>query len=211
MTDEGCAVRSPDPSGRAARSVEPGSVVFEAVIVGTAAEPTRGAEPPVSPTRPGWGVRPECGRPDRRASPAGGARVGGGVQVSIAGPGRLGAAVRHRPGGITVAFQGDLDAAAEPMARALLWACLDECVRALVVDLTGVFVDVRGFTVLHLLWRAGRERGVRVALAECSPVVDRMVTVLTPQGVPRFRTVDAAWQAVTSSGPTTAAPAATAG
>ncbi len=183
----------------------PGSVAFEAVIVGAAAEPEHGAEPAVRPTRPGLEVRPERGQPARRASPAGEARV------SIDGPGRLVAAVRHRPGGLTVAFQGDLDAAVEPMARALLWSCLDECTSALVVDLTGAFVDVRGFTVLHLLWRAGRERGVRVALAGCSPIVDRMATVLTPQGVPRFRTVDAAWQAVTSSRSTTAASTATAG
>jgi anti-anti-sigma factor len=131
--------------------------------------------------------------------------------VSIAGPGQLAAALRHRPGGITVAFQGDLDAAVEPMARALLWACLDECASALVVDLTDVFVDVRGFTVLHLLGRAGRERGVRVVLAGCSPIVDRMATVLTPRGVQRFRTVDDAWRAVIGSGLTSAASAATAG
>ncbi|WP_261570763.1 STAS domain-containing protein [Frankia gtarii] len=121
----------------------------------------------------------------------------GGVRVGIAGPGRLAATVRHRPGGFTVAFRGDLDSAAEPMARALLWACLNECASALVVDLTGVFVDVRGFTALHLLWRAGRERCVRVALAGCSHVLDRMATILTPQGIPRFRTVGVAWQAVT--------------
>ncbi|CAJ65244.1 Putative anti-sigma factor antagonist [Frankia alni ACN14a] len=119
--------------------------------------------------------------------------------------------MRHHPGGVTVAFQGDLDAAVEPMARALLWACLDECASTLVVDLTGVFVDVRGFTVLHLLWRAGRERGVRVALAGCAPIVERMATILTPQGVPRFRTVDAAWQAVTDPGSATTASAASAG
>ncbi|EIV95296.1 STAS domain-containing protein [Frankia sp. QA3] len=139
------------------------------------------------------------------------APAAGEVRVRIAGSGRLAAVVRPRPGGFTVAFQGDLDTAAEQMARALLWACLDGCASALIVDLTGVFVDVRGFTALHLLWRAGRERGIRVALTGCSQVVDRMATILTPQGIPRFRTVDAAWQAVTGSESTAPASAATAG
>ncbi|ABW09721.1 Sulfate transporter/antisigma-factor antagonist STAS [Parafrankia sp. EAN1pec] len=131
-----------------------------------------------------------------------------GFLVALDDPMALKITVRLNPWGATAALDGDLDMATEAPARAALDAVLTAVAArrthspgpvgpvGLVLDVSRVFADVRGLTVLHRLWRAGERRAVAVALSGAGPLLRRMVELLTSPGVPLYPDVAEAWNAL---------------
>ncbi|WP_018506223.1 STAS domain-containing protein [Parafrankia discariae] len=128
-----------------------------------------------------------------------------GFRVALGDPLALKITVRLNPWGATAALDGDLDMLTEASAGAALDTVLSAVTArrapspapvGLVLDVSRVFADVRGLTVLHRLWRAGERRAVVVALGGAAPLLRRMVELLTSPGVPLYPGVAEAWNAV---------------